>query len=171
MRMQQSKYEVVSLCRGVPVLCMTFAACAFVPAAGGGAANAQSAAHNAPPADTTITLHTMGSNLEFTPARISAKQGTRITLRLVNEGTLPHNVVLVQDEADIDMLGAAAFKAKDTGFVPLEHKDRMIAYTELAGPGETVEVTFDVPAAGEYWFVCLYPGHFSMMVGTLRSLN
>jgi plastocyanin len=121
--------------------------------------------------DTTITIRTSGTNLEFTPARVSAKHGTRVTIRYVNEGTLPHNFVLVKDEDDIDTLGQAAFQAKETGYVPLEHKDRMIAWTALASPGDTVEVTFEMPPPGEYLFVCMYPGHYNMMIGTLRSLH
>jgi uncharacterized cupredoxin-like copper-binding protein len=132
----------------------------------GGAAHAQTVA-----VDTTIAISTTGSNLEFTPSRISAKQGTRVTIRYTNEGTLPHNIVLVKDEHDIDVLGTAAFQAKDTGYVPLQHREKMLAFSELAVPGTTVEITFEVPPAGEYYFVCLYPGHYNMMVGTLRSLN
>jgi azurin len=45
----------------------------------------------------------------------------------------------------------------------------VIAHTGLAGAGETVEVTFKVPAAaGEYPFLCSFPGHFQAgMKGTL----
>lgn len=122
-------------------------------------------------ADTVITIRSTGTNLEFLPARISAKQGTTVTVRYVNEGTLPHNFVVVKDEDDIDTLGRAAFDAKDTEYVPLQHESLMIAHSELAAPGETVEVTFVMPPPGEYFFVCLYSGHYNMMVGTLRSLN
>jgi azurin len=123
------------------------------------------------PADTTIEIRTTGSNLEFSPSRISARQGTRVTIRYINDGNLPHNWVLVKEEADIDVLGPAAFQAGDTDYVPLQHEGKMIAHSPLAKPGETVQVTFEVPAAGEYYFVCLYPGHYNMMVGTLRALN
>jgi azurin len=122
-------------------------------------------------ADTTITVHTSGADLEFQPSRISAKQGTRVQIRYVNDGTLPHNIVIAKNEDDIDIMGQAAFQAKETGYVPMDHKEKMIAYTELANPGETVEVTFVMPPAGEYLFVCMYAGHYNMMVGTLRSLN
>jgi uncharacterized cupredoxin-like copper-binding protein len=50
-------------------------------------------------------------------------------------------------------------------------KDKMVAFSPLAPPGETIEFTFVVPAAGTYPFVCLYPGHYNMMVGTLKSLK
>lgn len=121
--------------------------------------------------DTTITIRSTGTDLEFLPNRISARQGTRVTVRYVNEGTLPHNFVVVKDEGDIDTLGRAAFQAKDTNYVPLQYESKMIAHTALAHPGETVEVTFIMPPAGEYFFVCLYSGHYNMMVGTLRALS
>jgi azurin len=122
-------------------------------------------------ADTTITIRTTGSNLEFSPARVAAKEGTRVRIRYVNDGTLPHNIVLVTDESDIDMLGLAAFQASRTDYIPLEHEARMIAHTKLAVPGETVEMTFTVPPAGDYFLVCLYAGHYNMMVATFRSLK
>ena len=131
----------------------------------------QAAAATTADPDTTIEIRTFGSNLEFEPSTIAAKQGTVVRLRLINDGTLPHNLAVVKDESDIDVLGPAAFKAKDTGYVPLDQEDRMYAWTDLAAPGETVEVTFTVPPPGEYWFVCLYPGHYNMMVGTLKSLK
>jgi azurin len=39
--------------------------------------------------------------------------------------------------------------------------DQVIAKTALAGAGETVDVTFNAPAAaGSYPYVCTFPGHF-----------
>lgn len=122
-------------------------------------------------ADTVITIRTTGSNLEFSPDRISIKQGTRVTVRYINESTLPHNIVVVKNESDIDALGMAAFSASATGYVPIDQAAKMLAYSPLAVPGRSVDINFVTPAPGEYYFVCLYPGHYNMMVGTLRSLN
>jgi uncharacterized cupredoxin-like copper-binding protein len=123
------------------------------------------------PADRTVTLRTQGSNLDFEPRQISAKAGTRLRVVYVNDGTLPHNFVLLHDEDDLDDLGQASYQAQDTGFVPVaRHADKLIAYTALASPGETVEVTFEVPPPGEYLFACTVPGHYNVMLGTLRSL-
>ena len=113
----------------------------------------------------------MGSNLEFVPSRISAKNGARVTIRYVNEGTLPHNLVLLRDPEDLDTLGPAAYDAAETGYVPLAHRDLLIAWSDLASPGQTVEITFVMPPPGEYTFACLFPGHYNMMLGTLRSLR
>jgi azurin len=52
--------------------------------------------------------------------------------------------------------------ARDTDYVPASRKADILAATALAGPGETVEVTFKVPAkAGSYPYVCTFPGHFA----------
>src|SRR5688572_7838410 len=101
--------------------------------------------------DTTITIRSTGSNLEFEPTEIAVKQGKRVRLRFANFGTLPHNFVLPKTDADIDPLADAATTAAATQYIPIAMRDRMIAFTPLALPGgNTVEVVFTVPPAGEY---------------------
>lgn len=121
--------------------------------------------------DTTITIRADGSTLEFQPARISVKNGTRLRLRFVNAGTLPHNFVIPRTDEDIDALAVAAYQAGETGFVPVADREKLLAFTALASPGDTVDVTFVVPEPGEYTYVCLFPGHANSMLGTLRSLR
>ncbi len=123
------------------------------------------------PVERTVTIRTSGSNLSFEPDAISLKAGTRVTIQYINDGVLPHNLVVLRSEDDLDDLGAAAYEAEATGFVPLDEKDKLIAYTGLAAPGATVTVTFVVPPPGEYTFVCLFPGHYNVMLGTLRALR
>jgi len=122
------------------------------------------------PVDTTIVVRASSSTLEFDPPTIAARQGTRVRLRFVNAGTLPHNLVVVKDEDDIDALAEAASKVGGD-YVPLSQKDKMIAYTTLASPGQTVELIFVVPPAGVYTYVCLLSGHSNSMLGSLRSLR
>ena len=121
--------------------------------------------------DTTITIRASGSTLEFTPARISVKTGLRVKLRFVNDGTLPHNVALPKSEDELDAIATAAYQAGETGYVPAAYRDKLVAYTSLASPGQTVEAEFVVPAPGEYTYVCLFPGHANSMLGTLRALR
>lgn len=123
------------------------------------------------PVDRTVTIRTSGSNLAFDPDQLSLKAGTRVRIQYINDGVLPHNFVVLKSEDDLDALGAAAYDAEATGFVPLDQKDKLIAYTTLAAPGTTVSVTFEVPSPGSYTFVCLFPGHYNVMLGTLRALR
>ncbi|MCY1552809.1 Azurin [compost metagenome] len=51
---------------------------------------------------------------------------------------------------------------------------RIIAHTKMIGGGESDSVTFEVSklAAGEsYEFFCSFPGHVSMMKGTLALVD
>jgi plastocyanin len=123
---------------------------------------------HAPAVDTTITVGASSSTLEFNPTEIVARQGARVKLRFVNAGTLPHNFVLVRNEDDIDDLAMAAM-SEGGDYVPKHLRDKMVAFTTLASPNQTVEVTFVVPPAGSYTYVCLMSGHAAMMLGKLRS--
>lgn len=123
----------------------------------------------APAVDTTVTVNA-GMALEFEPATIALKQGLRVRLRFINAGSLPHNIVFVRNEDDLDALASAASKAGGN-YVPLEMKDRIFGYTLLASPGQTLETTFVVPPPGTYTYVCLMSGHSNVMLGTLRSLK
>jgi plastocyanin len=151
--------------RWLGVSALTVVAASAAPFVGGGSLRATQGP------DTTITIRASGSTLEFTPTRVSAKAGTKLRIRFINDGTLPHNLVVPKDDDDIDSLAIAAYQAGETNYVPLAMKDKLVGWTALASPGESVEVTFTVPAAGEYTYVCLFPGHSNQMLGTLRALK
>ena len=121
------------------------------------------------PVDTTIDVMAMGSTLEFTPAEISVKAGKRVRLRFMNHGSLPHNLVIARSDDDIDALIAASGMAYKTGYVPVELKDKMVGWTTLASPNQTVEFDFVAPPPGEYTYICLISGHYNSMLGTLRT--
>lgn len=152
-------------------ICLTIVVAGLITARAAVAGGGDAMGVDAREPDTTITLRTTGSAMEFAPSRLAVKHGTNVRLRYVNDGTLPHNFVLMWDVNDIDMLGMAAYDASATGYVPLEFEDKMIAYSDLVVPGDTAEIDFVVPNPGEYTYVCLYAGHYNMMIGTLRSLR
>ena len=117
-----------------------------------------------------ITLEPAGNELKFTTTEIRAKAGTELTLKLANKSTLmPHSILVLAGPDQVEEIGQAAMQAAETDFVPQGFKDSIIANTKVAQPGETVEVTFTVPPAGSYPFICPYPGHFTMMRGVLIS--
>ncbi len=115
-----------------------------------------------------------GDDMKFSVTSIPAKPGETLRIRLVSKGTLPkiamaHNVVVLKLGAkQIDFANAAAM-ASTTAYIPQDMKDQVLAATALAGPGESVEVTFKVPAApGSYPYICTFPGHFAAgMRGTI----
>ena len=112
--------------------------------------------------------------MKFNVTAIAAKPGEMLTVKLKSVGTLPkiamaHNFVLLNKTAKVVDFATAAMNARATDFIPADKKADIIAHTGLAGAGETVEVTFKVPAAaGEYPYICSFPGHFQAgMKGSL----
>ncbi len=120
------------------------------------------------------TIEIIGTDdMKYSVANIEAKAGEQIRIRLTSKGAMPkiamaHNFVLLAKAADTLKFVNASAMARATDFVPPDMKAQVIAHTALAGAGETVEVTFKVPAAGTYTYLCTFPGHFQAgMRGTL----
>ena len=132
------------------------------------------AAKAAPSAAARTIQLTGDDKMKYDVTELTAKPGETLKIVLKNVGTMPkmamaHNFVLLKAGTDQVEFTKAAFNARDTDFIPAAMKDAVIAHTGLAGPGETVEITFKVPAkAGTYAFLCSFPGHFALgMKGSL----
>ena len=127
----------------------------------------------APPAVRLVELQ--GNDLmKYSVTAITAKPGELLHVKLKNAGTLPkaamaHNFILLAKGTDAAAFTNASATAVATGYIAPAMKAKVLASTPLAGPGETVEVTFKAPAVpGDYTFLCSFPGHFlSGMKGVL----
>jgi azurin len=113
------------------------------------------------------TVELVGTEqMKYDVTTIPAKRGEQLRVRLTAKGTMPkivmaHNFVLLKLGANQVKFITDGAQSRETDFIPDGMKDQVIAKTPLAGAGETVDVTFKVPnAAGEYPFVCTFPGHF-----------
>jgi azurin len=106
-------------------------------------------------------------DMKFSVNTINAKRGEQLRVRLISKGAMPkiamaHNFVLLKLGTSQIKFAEAAAQARPTDFIPPDMKNQVIAHTGLAGAGETVEVTFKVPAAaGSYPYICTFPGHFA----------
>jgi azurin len=113
-------------------------------------------------------------SLKFSVTSISAKPGEEITVKLVNNSSMPanamsHNFVLLKAETDPAAFNKDVLAKGENGNVPEEMTDGVIAKTGLVAGGESDSVTFTVPEEpGEYTYICTFPGHFAAgMKGTL----
>jgi azurin len=137
------------------------------PAAGQAAKPAAPAAKKAGAgAGRTVEL-TGGDDMKYSTTAIQAKPGETLHIVLKSTGTVPkvamaHNFVALKAGVDAAKFSQDAMTAKDTDYVPAARKADILGATKLAGPGETVEVTFKAPAkAGVYPYLCTFPGHFA----------
>lgn len=117
---------------------------------------------------------TATDQMNFSKTQITAKPGEEIRIVLTTESTLPkaamsHNFVLMQQGTDLENFVNQSVMAQNNSYIAPELEDKVIAATDLAGGGETVEVTFTVPQEkGDYTYLCSFPGHFlGGMKGTL----
>jgi azurin len=105
---------------------------------------------------------------------MEARAGELLSVRMTNLGKMPkeamgHNWVLLQamSEADFNAFGIASGSAAPS-YIPADKAALVIANTKVLGPGESDTVSFKAPdKAGEYPFLCSFPGHFAIMKGKL----
>lgn len=115
----------------------------------------------------TINL-VANEQMKFDHREITARTGEPLHVVLKSVGTMPkaavaHNFVLVKAGTDLDRFNAAAFNSRETGYIPPEMADAVIAKTDLAGAGETADVTFTAPEKpGRYAYFCSFPGHYAL---------
>lgn len=124
--------------------------------------------------DTKTVIMKGTDDLKFTVTEITAEPGQKITVKLTTVSDYPktamaHNFVLLTSSADATKVANISARAVENNYIAPSMTDQMIAYTDLAGGGETVEVTFKAPQdPGKYEYICTFPGHYAGgMKGTL----
>ncbi len=146
------------------LLPLTAILCLAATAALGGAGAARAADAAAAPRVVKIRAG-VANAVAFDVRSIAAAPGETIKVVLTNAGALPknvmgHNWILLAAGTDPVAFAAGATGASATGYIPEAHKDRILAFIPLLGPGESGEVTFQAPAEpGDYPFLCSFPGH------------
>ena len=124
----------------------------------------------------TITIG-IDDTMKYSITAITAKPGETLRVVLKSTSTLPklamaHNFVLLAQGTDAAALVKAGQTSRDTDFIPPAQKDNVLAMSALAGPAETVEVTFKVPARrGNYEFICTFPGHYTLGMKGLLTVK
>jgi len=96
------------------------------------------------------------------------------TVKLTHGGTLPKNVMghnlVISKEADMQPIATDGLGAGIDKDYLKEGDARVIAHTKIIGAKESDSVTFDVSKLDptqKYGFFCSFPGHISMMKGTV----
>ena len=120
-----------------------------------------------------ITI-TGNDTMQFDTKEFSVKSGEKVEIEFKNIGKLPkiamgHNLVILKKGISSLKFGQKVMSlgANATNALPDGSMEDVIAATELLGPGESETISFTAPEAGDYQFVCSFPGHFAMMRGIM----
>jgi azurin len=119
----------------------------------------------------SITLSSKGDEMLFDKAKLSCKSGQKVKLTLKNASKknsgLQHNWVLVKPGTDAAIATAGISAGADKGWTP--DSPDILAKTKLLDSGQTDAIEFTCPPAGEYPYLCTFPGHAAMMKGVLQA--
>ena len=121
--------------------------------------------------DMEITLGTKHGQMRFDQEALAVAPGAKVKITLKNTCEMLHNWVLVKGgTGDRDRVSGKALQLGAQSMVKhfVPDDPAIVASSQIAMPGKTVEVYFVAPKEeGDYPYVCTLPGHAFTMVGTL----
>lgn len=118
-----------------------------------------------------ITMNSI-PGLKYNISSFTVNPGAKIKLTFNNTDDMLHNVVITTP-GDADEVGSAALNMGLNGermnYVPATQK--VLFHTLLLQPGKSESIYFTAPTkAGDYPYVCTYPGHYLVMRGVMKVL-
>ena len=124
-------------------------------------------------ADQEITIEA-NDQMQFNKKELEVKAGETVKLTLTHVGKLPkaamgHNLVILKKDTYLVSGPQKAMPAAATDYIPAdeESKKAVVAHTKVIGGGESDTITFSIAEAGEYEYLCSFPGHFAIMKGKI----
>jgi len=108
--------------------------------------------------------------LKYDIETITVKAGTKIKITFKNIDDMLHNLVITKP-GTADQVGLLAanmgLNGERLNYIP-ESSD-ILFHTRILRPKESDTIYFPAPAeAGDYTYVCTFPGHYVLMRGTFR---
>lgn len=125
----------------------------------------------------SVTIKAVQSSLLFDKKEFTVRAGQPVKLTFENPDNLDHNLVIGKP-GSLQEIGMAAIQMvtlPDEGGLKLNYipdLPSVLAGTAIIGKGKSEVLTFFAPrVAGEYIYVCTYPGHFGTMNGIMKVIE
>jgi azurin len=121
----------------------------------------------------SFVVKTVHEQMRYDTQRLVVELGKPFEIVFENSDVMPHNLVIVEPGKHLEVGMAAATMG------PTENKDRLgrtylpkghriLEATRLLEPGQKEKIqSKGIAKAGEYEFVCTFPGHAAVMWGKL----
>ena len=120
----------------------------------------------------TIKIKAIREMLQFDQKTFTVKAGKTVEIVFENPDAMQHNLVIGKPKS-LEKIGKAADKmitdpdGATKNYVP-DVSDVLFS-TALVNPDQTVRLRFTAPAkAGDYPYVCTFPGHWRIMNGVMK---
>jgi azurin len=122
-----------------------------------------------------IKISTIKEAMKFSLKEFSVKPGQSVEIAFENPDAMQHNMVITKPGM-LEKVGRAGDammkdpKGADKNYVPAIAE--VLFSTPLVNPGQNYTLKFKAPtSAGDYPFVCTFPGHWSIMNGVMKVRN
>ena len=121
---------------------------------------------------TVIKIKVIKNEMKYDLKSFTVEAGKAVEIVFENPDFMQHNLVITQIGA-LQTVGKAADKlasdpkGSEKQYVP--DVAEVLFSTKLVNPQQTVKLTFVAPKKeGDYPYVCTFPGHWSLMNGTMK---
>jgi azurin len=122
-----------------------------------------------------IKISTIKEAMKFSMKEFTVKPGQSVEIAFENPDAMQHNMVITRPGM-LEKVGRAGdammkdTKGADKNYVPAIAE--VLFATPLVNPGQNYTLKFKAPtSAGDYPFVCTFPGHWSIMNGVMKVRN
>jgi len=115
-----------------------------------------------------------GNPMSYDITSFTVKAGGHVKITFLNQSALaplPHNMCICKPGSKDAMMAEANKMMTDPnamakGFIP--ESSLILWHTKLIPPGQAETFDFIAPAAGEYPYLCTFPGHAVTMNGVMK---
>ncbi len=126
-------------------------------------------------AEDIIYIKAIVGEMKFDKTAFTVKAGSRVKIVFENPDFMQHNMLIIKP-GTLDAVGKAADEIAKTPsgaemqYIP--NVSEVLFSTPLVNPEEKYELSFEVPkTAGDYPFVCTFPGHWRIMNGIMTVVK
>jgi len=122
-----------------------------------------------------IKIRTIKEAMKYDLKEFTVKPGQTVEITFENPDAMAHNMVIVKPKmmSKVGQAGDKMMKDKkglEKNYVPA--MPEVLFSTPLVNPGQTYKLTFKAPeTAGDYPYVCTFPGHWTLMNGVMKVVR
>ncbi len=121
--------------------------------------------------DVVINIGTK-PGLKFDLEQFEVTEGSKVQLVFNNSDDMLHNLLVV-NPGTAEEVGKTAMglglEGTQLGYIP--DSEDVLYHTCLLQPESSQDIYFVAPKAGDYTYVCTFPGHYISMQGTMKVIS